>query len=132
MSPIYPIYPQALPKTPDKALGVDCHNGLSQWRTQNRRGMTVGKAAENEQIKLLATFCNNVAVAIFVAGVIVPYFALYRPIFEFLYALAAGVEPLPSLEGSVVWPATGIAVLAFAVAMLFRQFADYVIRDLQD
>ena len=35
----------------------------------------MGKAAYNEKLKLRATFFNNVAVAVLVAGYLVPYFA---------------------------------------------------------
>jgi hypothetical protein len=35
----------------------------------------MGKAAENELIKLWATWLNNVSVGLFLTGVIVPYLA---------------------------------------------------------
>src|SRR4051794_16786148 len=37
----------------------------------------MGKAAENEKRKLLATLCNNLAVAALGAGFIIPWFSLY-------------------------------------------------------
>jgi hypothetical protein len=37
-----------------------------------------GKMGKNESLKITATFLNNVAVGIFVAGVTVPYFALFN------------------------------------------------------
>ena len=36
----------------------------------------MGKAAKNERLKLRATFCNNVAVGLLVAGGALPYFAV--------------------------------------------------------
>jgi hypothetical protein len=38
----------------------------------------VGKVAKNEGIRLKATFLNNIAVGLFVAGVFVPYLALVQ------------------------------------------------------
>jgi hypothetical protein len=42
------------------------------------RQQQTGKAGKNESLKITATFLNNVAVGIFVAGVAVPYFALFN------------------------------------------------------
>jgi hypothetical protein len=38
----------------------------------------MGKAAENERIKLRATWFNNVSVGLFITGVLVPYLAFVQ------------------------------------------------------
>jgi len=42
----------------------------------------MGKAADNERIKLRATWYNNVSVGLFVAGVFVPYLTLFQKLPE--------------------------------------------------
>ena len=36
----------------------------------------MGRAADNERIKLEAAFYNNIGIGLFVAGAVVPYFAI--------------------------------------------------------
>ena len=38
----------------------------------------MGKAAENERIKLKATWINNVSVGLFLGGFVIPYLALFQ------------------------------------------------------
>ncbi|XIA64898.1 hypothetical protein ACFIOY_40170 [Bradyrhizobium sp. TZ2] len=42
----------------------------------------MGKAAENEKLKLRATFLNNVATSVIITGFIVPYYAIISGMFE--------------------------------------------------
>jgi hypothetical protein len=39
---------------------------------QNGQGTTMGKAADNERVKLRATYLNNIGAGLIVGGVIVP------------------------------------------------------------
>jgi hypothetical protein len=48
----------------------------------------MGKAAENERIKLGATFYNNLAVGLTITGLIVPYLTLIQGTFEARVMLA--------------------------------------------
>jgi len=93
----------------------------------------MGRAADNERIKLEAAFYNNIGIGLFVAGAVVPYFAIWRPISDFFYALATGIRPLPppTEESSILFPTIGIALTAFVLALAFRFVADRKIKRLQ-
>jgi phosphotransferase system glucose/maltose/N-acetylglucosamine-specific IIC component len=81
----------------------------------------MGKSAENESVKLRATYYNNVAVGLGVAGGLIPYIGLVQ-------GIATNWPPDPW----VVYPiciATFIAVLA---SLSFRRLAQATIAELQD
>jgi len=78
----------------------------------------MGKAADNERIKLKATFANNLAVASLVAGAIVP--ALLYQAQELEMFSKHGIVSLISV------------LVAFGVSVLFRGLADSIIQAVQD
>ena len=51
-------------------------------------GAAVGKAAENERVKLEATFLNSIAVGLVLTGVLIPCLVIYRHPELLTYALA--------------------------------------------
>jgi hypothetical protein len=78
----------------------------------------MGKAADNERIKLRTTFYNNIAIGLFVAGGIIPCL------------LAATQEiPLSSPKGGLI--ASG-SVLALIFAFMFRVYADRIVSKIAD
>lgn len=79
----------------------------------------MGKAADGERAKLRAAFFNNLAVGIFVAGVLVPSFTL---------TLNGGVY-LFSSEG---YRALTVMVFGFIVAFVSRRMADYCAKHIPD
>jgi hypothetical protein len=92
----------------------------------------MGKAADNERIKLRATFFNNIAVGLSITGVLVPYLAFIQsgvPDEHIMFdALRSGnigqYEPL-GLKFLAMF-------LAFASAAIFRHGANTAIAKLQD
>lgn len=84
----------------------------------------MGKLAENEELKLRATFYNNVAVGCAVAGVVVPFLQIYQTISaEDFYTL---VPP------QKYWQSLLILALAFLLAASFRIVATRIILKMQD
>lgn len=76
----------------------------------------MGKAADNERIKLKATYLNNIAVGCFVAGFIVPYLALTRDIpviSQSFHDLIAGKLTLSELDIQKII----VNIVAFALAI---------------
>ncbi|MCK1536908.1 MULTISPECIES: hypothetical protein [unclassified Bradyrhizobium] len=67
----------------------------------------MGKAAENERIKLKATFCNNLAVAFVVAGFLTPitFFLTAAP------ESAARMSLYDLAQRSLTWKLLTIALL---------------------
>jgi hypothetical protein len=95
----------------------------------------MGKAAENERIKLRATRFNNISVGLFLAGVLIPYLAFVREVPELSYQLASiikGTEKISEIQimKALAW-AFGIA-LAFWGARRFRREAYAEIAKIQD
>jgi hypothetical protein len=82
--------------------------------------------AENERIKLKATFYNNLAVGAAVAGLLVPYIALYPKFFSADALTVEGFLRLVNLETIIGMAAAGI------ISFLFRSRADAWIRSLDD
>jgi hypothetical protein len=84
------------------------------------------KAAENERIKLKATFYNNIAVGLIVAGALLPYLALIQKVSELNGRLH--LDP----DGYKI----GFVALGFGVALWcswrFRRAANTEIAKLQD
>jgi hypothetical protein len=86
----------------------------------------MGKAADNERIKLLATFLNNLAVATIVAGFLVPFFS-------FIFTKDAMEVPLyEAVSVFRVRVAMGSILISGTVAGLLRFWATFVIGKIQD
>jgi hypothetical protein len=79
----------------------------------------MGKATENERVKLSATFFNNVAVAAFAGGAILPLYAL-----QHYESADTGYMQLVKLLGTM-----GIAL---SLSYFFRNHADRIMEKLQD
>jgi hypothetical protein len=94
----------------------------------------MGKAAENERIKLRATFYNNLAVGLALAGVLIPYLGFIqsggsREFVVISDALLAGhIAPLTDGQGFAAFA----FVLALASAAIFRYWASTTAAKIQD
>jgi hypothetical protein len=95
-------------------------------------GGLMGKAAENERIKLRATFYNNVAVGLVITGMFVPYLTIiqselpnFRIIFEAFRAGNPSQYEPPLVKLFAI-------LLAFGSAAIFRLGANTEIAKLQD
>jgi hypothetical protein len=97
-----------------------------------KEGATVmGKAADNERLKLRAVFFNNLSVACFVTGLFIPYLALLRgwgQSMNFFEAVMAG--NWKSAQGE----ALGLlaAVIALSLGFVFRRRADKIAGSIED
>src|SRR5438045_8909465 len=98
-------------------------------------GTRMGKAADNEQIKLKATFYNNVAVGLVLAGAIIPYLSLIAHLRE----VGAKLDRLtddPSWDAFLDMRGTWYQILAFVAAIVlghaFRMVADREVQKLAD
>jgi hypothetical protein len=96
----------------------------------HNQGAIMGKAARNELLKLRATFWNNLAVGVTLAGILVPYLQLQLAAGD---ARATANEILdhvfqgkwPSGPSQVVLLSVLVVVItAYIFARLFRQFAN--------
>jgi hypothetical protein len=81
----------------------------------------MGKAANNERIKLRATLFNNISVGLVIGGVAIPILAVYSKI---------GSLPEPQFL-SFVLPLSG-AVVAFICGALLHWRALAILKDIQD
>jgi hypothetical protein len=91
----------------------------------------MGKAAKNEQLKLKATFYNNLAVGAVAGGVFIPLIALYQntPISSLLapfYTFPPGWGPARDYQFMVA------AVVAFLLAFIFRDAANRAAAKIED
>ena len=82
----------------------------------------MGKAADNEAIKLRASYSNNLAVGVTAAGIIAPYLLLVQKIMT---------------EGKHVSLTEGVGIafavfVAFAISWKFKRRAQDIIAALQD
>jgi hypothetical protein len=79
----------------------------------------MGKAADNERIKLTATLRNNISVGLVIGGAAIPILAVY--------------SRLPDLSGwpEMLLPLSG-AVTAFVAAALMHWWALAALRDIKD
>ena len=87
----------------------------------------MSKAADNERIKLRATFYNNLAIGLFVAGVLLPYFAVLTKVpdmHQWMAAYRAGTANFPGLDLLKALAVLISLCAAFVVALLCRNFAD--------
>jgi hypothetical protein len=92
----------------------------------------MGKTAENERIKLTATFYNNLSVALFFGGVLIPTFGALPVIGRLLVNLTFW---------RVEWTSAGVVQVLISgvvfvgtmwIAVLMRQAADQEIRKIAD
>jgi hypothetical protein len=91
----------------------------------------MGKAADNEKIKLRATYLNSLAVGLVIASVLIPYLALIPHANEFgqwLDSLRAGTATVSEAELYKIL-ATIIALLG---AKYYRVLANKEISKIQD
>jgi uncharacterized membrane protein len=93
----------------------------------------MSKAADNERIKLRATYYNNIAVGLILAGCLIPYLAVVRgigEIFDWMRHHSVGEITF------VGWASVITTVLAFFLALhgarYFRRAANEQISKLQD
>jgi hypothetical protein len=86
----------------------------------------MGKAADNERIKIQASFYNGCAIAICVAGIALPMLGL----FAYLPELAKPDYSPPDLWKIVVVGASMFA--AFGIGAALHSAANRVLGDLQD
>ena len=87
----------------------------------------MGKAADNERIRLRATFYNNLSVGCLVAGALVPYVALGRV----LAALnRTGQIPYAEIRNFVA-VIFGVALAGLA-SWWMRKIADSIIQEIPD
>jgi hypothetical protein len=84
----------------------------------------MGKAADNEKIKLRAVFYNNIAVGLCIAGAIAPIFSVIEA--ESPSELFSLVPSLKELLALV------LAFVGFLIAFTLRQFADSLLEKLMD
>jgi hypothetical protein len=81
----------------------------------------MGKAAENERLKLHATFCNNLAVGILITVMVVPIFALYSsPYAEMPVSKTALKDFYYPVLGVVVGVSLAISLRMVALSFLRR------------
>jgi hypothetical protein len=96
----------------------------------------MGRAAENERLKLRATFFNNIAVGIVVAGLVIPYLAIYPQLDDFTDWVTAWVRTgQANFSGKVVhWMVAliGSSVAAGLLAWLIRLRADAEAAEIED
>lgn len=78
----------------------------------------MGKTADNERIKLRATYYNNISVGVAVAGVLVPCLVLYNQQID-----------VSSQQGLVAFTTILVALVG---ALLLRRAADHEIRQIED
>jgi hypothetical protein len=92
----------------------------------------MGKVADNERIKLRATFYNNIAVGLWVAGALVPYIAIFRIFQAPFKALMLG-QPLPPAADQYEVLFSILTLMAAGwLAMRFRRRADAEIQKIKD
>jgi hypothetical protein len=94
----------------------------------------MGKATENERIKLRATWFNNISVGLLIAGFIVPYLSTVFPnateIGQFLEDWLGGKLTSPDVLKFILLVAP--FVVAFGAGVAFRVGAGQEIRKFQD
>jgi hypothetical protein len=93
----------------------------------------MGKAAENERIKLGATFYNNLAVGSTITGLLVPYLTLVQGTFEARFMLADFLHGnfSQSQLGPLAYKLLAMFG-AFMCAAIFRGAADHQVAKIQD
>src|SRR5262249_35640584 len=105
-------------------------------RVKNRRGMTMGNAAENERVKLRATFLNNIAVAFFISGFIAPMLTFLSKGYEMQEVIARitwnDVLKWQGKDLGTLYLIAGAAILCLAMSAWFRFLADHAAKNIRD
>jgi hypothetical protein len=94
----------------------------------------MGMAADNERIKLRATFWNNISVGLLVAGFVVPYLAVIQKapeIEQFLRDWLGGRLQMTGLEIYKILCAIGAFGVAICGSLYFRIKANIEIGKIQ-
>jgi uncharacterized membrane protein len=95
-------------------------------------GTDMGKTAENERIKLRATFYNNVGVGLTLVGVLVPTLGVLPVIAKFFADITSG-HSVWSLEGAEkVLTSAVVFVATMRIAVLLRRAADKEISKIEE
>lgn len=84
-----------------------------------------GKSARNEILKIRATYFNNMAVGVFVAGVAAPYFALFPKI-------ADGSFSWVTAEWRVILFVSVSFIAGMAGSIQFHLRAKRILSDIED
>jgi hypothetical protein len=84
----------------------------------------MGTASDNERIKLSATFLNNIAVGLALAGGVIPLFTA-------LQALNRD-EAVAFLLPTKYLPIMLVSIFAVLAAIVFRIAADHVLKKIKD
>ena len=95
----------------------------------------MGKAADNERIKLRATYYNNVSVGLLLAGGLIPYLAFFRDAGEFEFRFSQmwnGIAPVTDAELKKLIGGAMAVIAAFWGARLTRRWADQEIEKIID
>ena len=93
----------------------------------------MGKASENEGIKLRAAWFNNISVGLALGGVFIPGFSLFRADnFQLVEDWFAGRFQPTLLQASQFLTTLGVLSLAFVYAGVFREEAKKEIAKIQD
>jgi hypothetical protein len=106
--------------------------------TQNEGEGQMGKAAENERIRLKANWYNNLSVGLTLGGVLIPYLILTQKVPDFIQYLYEHRGPSDSMPGMemIDVPRAFVTLFAFFLAITgardYRKRADQEIRKLQD
>jgi hypothetical protein len=101
---------------------------FGKWLKRIPAPVVVNKTARNEKIKLRATFCNNIAAGAAIGGAVVPYVSLVQSetnslSLRSIFTLSMTGPELQALTAMIV---------AFAIALILRMFADSILDELQD
>jgi hypothetical protein len=94
----------------------------------------MGKAADNERIKLRATWDNNVSIGLFLGGAIIPYLALGQnpELQQKLYDWGHGKYQPTDMDGRKLFVVAAALVIALATSWIFRVTAHREIQKIQD
>ena len=93
----------------------------------------MGKAAENERIKLGATWLNNLSVGLTFTGVLIPVFSLYKvDNFQLLDDWTSGRSHPTLAQGLQLFLALAAFCLSFVSAAVLHESAKKEIAKLQD
>jgi hypothetical protein len=93
------------------------------------------KTADNERIKLRATYYNNIAAGLYLGGVCIPYLALVPRSVEFqqwIDAVLAGSATVSKIEMQRIMVVVLAFILAWSGARIFRNSADREISKITD
>jgi hypothetical protein len=90
----------------------------------------MGKAAKNETLKIRATYYNNIAVGLFVAGAAIPYLSLFPRTAD----LSGWFWPDPFSESGLKKLTAVIFGISIAMAMswFYRRQAKKILAGLED